>query len=170
VLVPGVGTGADLPLMPRHAQVLGVDLTPAMLARARQHARPGVELRVMDAHRLDLPDGGFDAVLLHQILNVVAEPAPILAEAARVLRPGGRVSIFDKFVDDETQTPPWREAFHRAVDIVFVTPRLRLGDLLARSGAPLVVARSVDCDGAFRIVILEKTASLGPGRTAPAAP
>ena len=44
VLVPGVGTGADLPLLPRHAQVLGVDLTPAMLARARQHARPGVEL------------------------------------------------------------------------------------------------------------------------------
>ena len=101
-------------------------------------------------------DGGFDAVLLHQILNVVAEPAPILAEAARVLRVGGRVCIFDKFVADDAPMPPWREAIHRAVHVVFVTPRLRLGELLAESASPLVVRHSEQCAGAFRIVILEK--------------
>jgi len=161
VLVPGVGTGADLPLLPRHVHVLGVDLTPAMIGRARQHARPGIELRVMDAHHLELPDDGFDAVLLHQILNVVTDPAPILAEAARVLRPGGRVSIFDKFAPEDDPPPPWRDAINRAVDVVFVTPRLRLRELLEESGAPLVVRRREDCDGPFRIVILEKVPHRG---------
>jgi len=156
VLVPGVGTGADLPLLPRHAEVLGVDLTPAMLARARHHARSGVELRVMDAHALDLPDASFDAVLLHQILNVVPRPARALAEAARVLRPGGRLSIFDKFVADDVAPGALRDALQRAVDLVFVVPKLRWSTLLAESGAALAERRREECGGAFRILLLEK--------------
>jgi phosphatidylethanolamine/phosphatidyl-N-methylethanolamine N-methyltransferase len=156
VLVPGVGTGADLPLLPHTVSVLGVDLTPAMLARARNHGRPGVELRVMNAERLDLPDESFDAVLLHQVLEVVADPVACLAEAARVLRVGGRISVFDKFVGEEAAHGPLRAAIARAVDLVFTTSKVRFSELLQRSGAPLVVAHREESTPPFTILTLRR--------------
>ena len=161
VLVPGVGTGADLPLLPTSVEVLGVDLTPAMLARARAHCRPGIELRLMNAERLDLPDASFDAVLLHPVLEVVADPAACLAEAARVLRPGGRISVYDKFVPEEAPHSPWRAAVARAVDLVFTTSKLRFRELLARSGAPLVVAHEEPSTPPFTILTLQRAQASG---------
>ena len=156
VLVPGVGTGADLPLLPTTVEVLGIDLTPAMLQKARQHGRPGVELRVMNAERLELDDRSFDAVLLHQVLEPVADPVACLAEAARVLRPGGRISVFDKFLSEDAPASPWRVALARAVDLVFTTSKVRFSDVLARSRSPLVVAYQEPSTPPFRIVVLRR--------------
>lgn len=156
VLVVGVGTGADLPLLPPFVRVLGVDLTPAMLERARLQAGPGTELRVMDALRLDLPSEAFDAVLLHQVLEVVPDPVACLAEAARVLRPGGRASVFDKFLPDEALPSRWRVAWARALDLVFTSVKHRFADVLERSGAPLVVEHAEAARGPFRILLLRK--------------
>ncbi len=158
VLVPGVGTGADLPLLPHTVSVLGVDLTPAMLARARNHGRPGVELRVMNAERLELPDGSFDAVLLHQVLEVVADPVACLAEAARVLRVGGRISVYDKFVGEDAPHGPLRAAIARAVDLVFTTSKVRFSELLARSGAAVVVEHREESTPPFTILTLRRVA------------
>jgi ubiquinone/menaquinone biosynthesis C-methylase UbiE len=163
VLVPGVGTGADLALLPADVHVLGVDLTPAMLARARAQAREATELRLMNAERLELPDDGFDAVLLHQILEVVSDPVRCLAEAARVLRPGGRLSVFDKFLPDGEPPSPWRSAVARLVDVVFTSVKLRFPQLLADAGVPLVVEHQEACQGPFRIVLLRKTAPTAGG-------
>jgi ubiquinone/menaquinone biosynthesis C-methylase UbiE len=156
VLVPGVGTGADLPLLPTAVEVLGIDLTPAMLQRARQHGRPGVELRVMNAERLELPDASFDAVLLHQVLEPVRDPSACLAEAARVLRPGGRISVFDKFIPEDAAASPWRVALARAVDLVFTTSKVRFSDVLARSRAPLLVAHHEPSTPPFSILVLRR--------------
>ncbi len=169
VLIAGVGTGADLPLLPHSVSVLGVDLTPAMLARARAHGRPGVELRVMNAERLDLPDASFDAVLLHQVLEVVADPLACLVEAARVLRPGGRLSVFDKFLPEEPPPSPWRAALARAVDVVFTTPKLRFHHLLASSGAPLVVAHEEPATPPFDIRLLRRLTTVGDASASRAA-
>lgn len=156
VLVPGVGTGADLPLLPTSVEVLGIDLTPAMLQRARQHGRPGVELRVMNAERLELPDESFDAVLLHQVLEPVRDAAACLAEAARVLRPGGRISVFDKFIPEDAPASPWKVALARAVDLVFTTSKVRFSDVLARSRAPLVVEHEEASTPPFSILVLRR--------------
>ena len=156
VLVPGVGTGADLPLLPGGLQVLGIDLTPAMLARARAHAGNGTRLQVMDAERLELPDASFDAVLLHQILEVVGDPRRCLAEAARVLRPGGRLSVFDKFLPDGEQPGRLGAAVARLVDVVFTSVKLSFPELLAEAGGSLVVAHEEACRGPFRLVLLRK--------------
>ncbi len=156
VLVPGAGTGADLPFLPEGVEVLAIDLTPAMLEQARARLKPGVELRVMDARRLDLPDGSFDAAILHMVLEVFDEPARCLAEAARVLRPGGRIAVFDKFLPDGPRPGALRRAGLALLNLVFTSTDRRMDDLLAASGAPLVVERDEPARGPYRHVLLRK--------------
>ncbi len=160
VLLVGAGTGADFPFLPAGVRALATDLTPAMLARARRRAGVQVELRVMDGQRLELPDASFDAVVLHQVLAVAPAPARILSEAGRVLRAGGRVAVFDKFLADGAPDSRWRRFARSAVDTVFTTPKSTLDDLLRRSAAPLVVEHDERAGGRgpFRIAILRRPA------------
>ena len=109
VLLVGAGTGLDFPLLPAGPQYTAIDLTPAMLDRARPRAaaRPelAIELRSGDALALEFADASFDAVILHLIVAVVPDAARALAESARVLRPGGRVLLYDKFLRPGQSAP-----------------------------------------------------------------
>jgi len=156
LVVIGCGTGADLPLIPEGVEVLAVDLTPAMLRQAMAHARPGIEFRVMDGMALDLPDGSFDAAILHMVLEVIPDPARCLAEAARVLRVGGRLAVFDKFLPEGERPGPLRRAGLALLDFVFTSTNRRMGEILARSGAPFVVERDDPSVGAYRHLILRR--------------
>ncbi|MDU8926033.1 class I SAM-dependent methyltransferase [Alisedimentitalea sp. MJ-SS2] len=105
VLEVGVGTGLALPLYKGDVQVTGIDFSHEMLAKAK--ARVTAErlthvtaLRQMDARHLDFPDGSFDHVAAMHVLSVVPEPEKVLAEIARVLRPGGRLVVTNHFARD----------------------------------------------------------------------
>lgn len=102
VLVVGCGTGLDFQHLPPGVHLTAGDLTPAMVRRARDHADTlglaDADIRVLDAHRLDLSDASFEAVVLHLLLAVVPDPMAAIREARRTLAPGGRVAVFDKFV------------------------------------------------------------------------
>ena len=96
----GTGTGALLELLaPRISTGLGVDASRAMLALARARlARPDLDhctVRQADMYRLPLQDDSFDLVVLQMVLHYAEDPAAALAEAARVLRPGGRLAVVD---------------------------------------------------------------------------
>ncbi|RID92186.1 class I SAM-dependent methyltransferase [Gemmobacter lutimaris] len=102
VLEVGVGTGLALPFYAPHLAVTGVDFSEAMLAKARskvaeQHLTQVRSLRQMDARELDFPDASFDTVCAMHIMSVVPEPERVLAEMARVCRPGGHVLITNHF-------------------------------------------------------------------------
>lgn len=99
VLLAGIGTGLDLPCLAAGHDYVGLDLTPAMLQRALPRAA-GLHFQPLqgDAQRLPFADASFDAAVLHLILAVVPAPAACLGEIARVLKPGGRALIFDKFL------------------------------------------------------------------------
>jgi phosphatidylethanolamine/phosphatidyl-N-methylethanolamine N-methyltransferase len=156
VLLVGCGTGADLPFLPSDVSILATDYTRAMLDQARAHARPNVEFRQMDGRALDLPDGSFDAAILHMVLEVVPEPHRCLAEVARVLKPGGRAAVFDKFLPDGAR-PAWpRRAALALLDTVFTATNRQLSAILAASRAPLTVVHDEPAGGAYRYVLLRK--------------
>jgi ubiquinone/menaquinone biosynthesis C-methylase UbiE len=90
----GAGTGRTLPLLPSGARGVGVDPNAAALARARRRA-PGVPLVVARAEALPFRDGAFDTVLAGLVLCSVADPDAALAEARRVLRPGGALRLLE---------------------------------------------------------------------------
>lgn len=96
----GTGTGRVLELLaPRVAQGLGVDASKAMLALARSRlARAGLThcaVRLADMYRLPLIDASFDIAVLQMVLHYAEDPAGVIAEAARVLRPDGRLIVID---------------------------------------------------------------------------
>lgn len=98
VLEVGVGTGLSLPAYAKSRSVMGIDISAPMLDKARARvARLGLRnverLAVMDAERLDLPDGSFDVVVAQYVVTAVPNPETALNEFARVLRPGGEIII-----------------------------------------------------------------------------
>ena len=99
VLLSGAGTGLDFPFLPPHHDYTALDLTAAMLARSRGRAH-GLNMAWTQGDSMALPfaSGSFDYVVLHLIVAVVPQPQRCLTEAARVLKPGGRIFLFDKFL------------------------------------------------------------------------
>jgi len=159
VLIVGCGTGLDLEFLPRSASVTAIDLTPAMVEKTRARGFD-VDARVMDASKLDFPDGSFDCVLLHLILAVVPDPHSTAREAARVLRAGGRASIFDKFLPDERAPSLPRRALNAVTNLVATDINRRLGDLLAGTSLRVVREEGGGFGGVFRVVIATSSPSL----------
>jgi ubiquinone/menaquinone biosynthesis C-methylase UbiE/DNA-binding transcriptional ArsR family regulator len=100
----GTGTGRMLELIAPHAsRAVGIDVSPDMLAIARDRLLRAdihnAQVRLADTYRLPFPNGaagaGFDVVLFHQVLHYLDDPGTAVAEAARVMAPGGRLLIAD---------------------------------------------------------------------------
>lgn len=98
VLELAVGTGRNLDHYPPSVRITGIELSPAMLERARERAarvRPDADLRVGNAERLDFPDESFDTVACTLSLCTIPDDAAAVREAKRVLRPGGRFVLLE---------------------------------------------------------------------------
>jgi ubiquinone/menaquinone biosynthesis C-methylase UbiE len=112
VVEVGIGTGANLAHYPAGVRLLGVDASPAMLARARARAAElGVELDAVvgGADHLELEDASADTVVATLLLCSVPDVATTLAEFARVLRPGGRLLLLDH-VESSVAPVRWLQA------------------------------------------------------------
>lgn len=102
----GSGAGMDALIASRmvgpEGRVVGIDMTPAMIERARQAARDmpadNVEFRRGLAEALPVPDGWADVVISNGVFNLVPDKPAVLAEMGRVLGPGGRLQIADILV------------------------------------------------------------------------
>lgn len=160
-LIVGAGTGLDLDFLPSTAHVTAIDVTPAMLKQLERRAagagRP-VTARVMDARRLAFPDSSFDAVVMHLILAVMPEPERGLTEAVRVLKPGGRIAVFDKFLREGERPSLRRRLLNAIAKPLFSDLNRRLGPLIARTRLVIEHDEPVAFGGTYRAVTLVKPA------------
>lgn len=114
-----VGTGAGalaLALAPLVREVVGVDPVPELLALARRRAPGNVEFLEGDGTRLPFPDASFDLAGTTRTLHHVERPEPVVAELARVTRPGGRVLVVDQLAPEDAAGAVALHAFERARD------------------------------------------------------
>jgi len=98
VLDVATGTGRNLPYYPADVTITGIELSPAMLAIARQRAADlgrDVNLREGDAEHLPFGDASFDTAVCALSLCTIPNPAAALGEMRRVLSPGGRLLLLD---------------------------------------------------------------------------
>lgn len=102
----GTGTGRMLTLFgERCERFTGIDRSSEMLrvARGKTGDRPNAHFLQGDALRLPLPDSCADVAIMHHVLHFLADPAPAIAEAARILRPGGRLIVVDFAAHDREE-------------------------------------------------------------------
>lgn len=103
----GSGVGANLRYLPSDAHLIAIEPNPYMHARLRRAARRrdvDLEIRSVVGERIDLPDASAEAVISSLVLCTVSDPAAVLAEIRRILRPGGRFS-FAEHVAAKPRTP-----------------------------------------------------------------
>jgi phosphatidylethanolamine/phosphatidyl-N-methylethanolamine N-methyltransferase len=165
VLDVGVGTGLELPMFDKRAEVTGIDLSEPMLRRAEERVRAkGLRniggLVVMDALRLAFPDAHFDAVVAPYVLTVVPKPHASLDEMARVAKRGGEIilvnhfgagkgliAMIEAFLQRRSAKLGWRPEFPWAI----------LGDWLAANpGVCLVELRKLPPLGLFTLTRIKK--------------
>ncbi len=159
----GTGPGLLLPLLRRRlpgSRLVGVDMQPEMLATAQRHAEEaGAELIEADlAGPVPLPDACADVVTVVMVFHELAFPPPLLDECLRLLRPGGRLLLYDwvkrplrdylgEEVLDESHLQHFREhCLFSGEDLEF---------LLERAGFSLL-ERVDRRGGRFAIVVAEK--------------
>ena len=157
VLISGVGTGLDLPLLPPIHRYTALDFNAAMLARARPRgAKLNMDFVLGDSMALPFADASFDHAVLHLIVAVVPEPQRCLSEAARVLKPGGTIILFDKFLHPKQRAPlrllfnGITRRFATRMDVVFEEVLHAAPELKVVSDVPAMAG------GWFRAILLRK--------------
>lgn len=161
VLEVGVGTGLALPDYPRDCRLTGIDISDAMLHRARARADElglgNVELRRMDARALDFPDECFDHVLAPYVVSVVPDPAPVLEEMRRVSKVGADVIVVNRFRSEmpvlRTIEERWLTPLTQWVGFRLDLPLRAVTDV---AGLEVVQVRRVNLFGIWRLVVLRR--------------
>ena len=153
VLDLGSGPGLDALLAARRVgpagRVIGVDMTPAMLERARRNAGRGgyanVEFREGRLEALPVEDASVDAITSNCVINLVPDKAAVFREAARVLKPGGRLVISDIVLDGDLPPAVERDLYAYVGCIAGAARReAYFGELRSAGLGELTLLRDVD--------------------------
>jgi phosphatidylethanolamine/phosphatidyl-N-methylethanolamine N-methyltransferase len=159
VLIVGVGTGPDLPLLPAGVDATGIDYSPDMLAKARlklDRCAAAVTLIQGDAQTLLVDEASFDAVILNLILSVIPDGNACLKSALSALKPGGRAVIFDKFLPDTKSASPFRKFFNFFSTALGTDINRRLSDLMQNCPCEVTHEETSILGGMYRVVTLTK--------------
>ena len=170
ILEVGVGTGISLPDYARRNRIVGVDISAAMLEKARERVvtrgLSHVEaLEVMDAERLAFPDGAFDVVVAQYVVTAVPNPEAALDEFARVLRPGGEIVILSRVGAEaglRRMLEHWIAPTARRLGWRTEFPWERYARWAERSAVHLVERRAMPPLGHFSLIRFRKQSEAAP--------
>jgi len=112
-----------------------------------------VNVRIGDAHVLPFADDTFDVVLLHLLLSVLPDPEAVAAEATRVLAPGGRISIYDKFLPEGTSPSLLRRLLNPVARVLVSDFNRRLKPILLGANLEVVAHRKAGLWGRYTATI-----------------
>jgi phosphatidylethanolamine/phosphatidyl-N-methylethanolamine N-methyltransferase len=161
IIEVGVGTGLALPHYKASHRIVGIDLSPAMLERAEkrvavQQLRNVEALAGMDAANLGFQDASFDAAVAMFVMTVVPDPARVLSEMVRVVRPGGRVVIVNHFSVDRGPRAAIERWLSRYSASLGWHPEFAKAQLLGRGDMKLLVERSLSPFGLYTLLVFER--------------
>jgi phosphatidylethanolamine/phosphatidyl-N-methylethanolamine N-methyltransferase len=163
VLEVGVGTGLALGHYAPTLDVTGIDFSAEMLARARAKVTSeGLAhvkgLHQMDARSLDFPDGHFDTVVAMHLISVVPEPERVMAEMARVCRPGGQILLVNHFARDEGWLAWLERKFAPFADLMGWDSSFPKETVLGERSLQVVEEHRLSAIGMFTYLRLQKLA------------
>lgn len=136
ILILGAGTGLDLEFLKDQKSVHAIDITPSMIEKLSNRADSiglKVNAEVMDGSNLNFEDSYFDVVILHLIVAVIPDPIGCLKETERVLKPGGRYTIMDKFITSGTKPGILRTVLNPFINLLATNINRDIDELLSET-------------------------------------
>lgn len=164
VLEVGVGTGLSLPAYGRHLEIVGIDLSPEMLEKARERVEDErltnvTGLHEMDASELAFDDGAFDTVVAMYVMTVVPDPEKVMRELARVARPGGEVILVNHFSTEDGMRGWVERRMAPFADMLGWRPVFDVGRVMVCDELDLVEKRGLRPWGLFTMMRFVRQAS-----------
>jgi len=157
ILEVGVGTGINTTLYPRDCAVVGIDVSEAMLEKARQRCARrdvrNVQLFAMDAAAMSFDDDSFDVVYAPYLISVVRDPVKVALEMRRVCRRGGRIVILNHFKSPSLILSRVERAFSPLTKYIGFKADLDLARFLAQAGLVPVSIEKVNVPRIWSLVI-----------------
>ena len=168
VLEVGVGTGLSLPCYGSQHTITGIDLSPEMLAKARDKVTSKklgnvTGLHEMDAGALAFPDESFDTVVAMYVMTVVPDPERVMRELERVCAPGGEVILVNHFSEDEGMRGLVERKLAPFGDLLGWRPVFGLDRVLVCDDLRLAERRSLRPFGLFTMLRFVKEPGFGLG-------
>lgn len=159
VLIVGAGTGLDLELLPTDCEIIATDLTPSMIEKLKKRNKTlnrQVQAIVMDGQALGFADNSFDKIILHLILAVIPDPIACIKESERVLKSGGQIVVFDKFVHKNSKISFIRRFSNILTNLFFSDITRDFESIINKTGLTVLTDIDADFNGNFRLIKVTK--------------
>jgi phosphatidylethanolamine/phosphatidyl-N-methylethanolamine N-methyltransferase len=175
ILEVGVGTGLSFDDYDASTEVVGIDLSPPMVARARERMASGAfphvrDVIVMDAHDLRFADASFDCVVAQFVITLVEHPERVLDECARVVKPGGEVILVNHLYSERGVAAAVERWFARPAGALGLRPEFPFARLAAWAGAhggiEIVERRPIPPFGVYTLVRFQRRPAVEFARSA----
>ncbi len=158
ILEVGVGTGLSLPAYDPRTRVVGIDISPEMLDKARERVTAECDghqvedLLVMDAENLEFPDDSFDSIACMYVASVVPHPDRLISEMRRVCKPGGDILIVNHFASRNPVLRGLEKGLRPLSKLVGFRPDMDLDTLPDHDGFERLSVRKANLFGYWKLV------------------
>lgn len=159
VLIVGAGTGLDFNYLSNKLHITATDLTASMVKKTKKRCKnthPKANVFVMDGHHLTFKNEQFDVVILHLILAVIPDPYKAIQEAERVLKPNGKIAVFDKFIGTQQKITYKRKILNQLTKFLFSDINRNLEEIVTKTSLEITSNVAANFNGIFRRAILKK--------------